>query len=143
MSDAITLTVAFAGAWLTSNPRSTVDWYGRARQVRAWRDATVIACHAARAPHGITPVRISMVARSTGRAPVRDSMNLYPTVKAIVDGLTPRRVITRGKRVYVTPGYGLLPDDDDRHVLGHPTWTLEHHGGQPCVLVTIAPVVGV
>lgn len=107
--------VPFAGRWLTSNNQRFR--FRQADYVRAWRDAVVQACTAAKLPHGITPVRITFLAYYVGRRPVRDLENLSATVKACVDGLTPRKVWTRKGVTYVTPGYGLLPDDSDRHVL--------------------------
>lgn len=108
--------------WLTANIERHRQ--ARSRKVRAWREATVAACHNARLPLGITPVNITAVVLHAGRAPVRDRLNLAPTLKAIVDGLTPARTFKRDGKTYTTAGYGFLPDDSDRHVTG-PTWELE------------------
>lgn len=104
--------IPFAGEWLTAN-RSSRYRHGASD----WRHATMLACRAAKLPLGITPVSLHLVFRYVGRRPpVRDRMNLYPTVKAIVDGLTPLRHSTRAGKPHTRGGYGLIPDDSDRHV---------------------------
>lgn len=120
--------VPYAGEWLTSNKEKFR--YTRAKWVRAWREATLQACRATKPklPTRITPVTIHAIAYYTGHAPVKDRPNLYPTIKAIIDGLTPMRVITRRtadgtQRRYTTLGYGLLPDDTDQHI-HNTTWEL-------------------
>lgn len=118
MTEARTWTIRVpACEWLTSNPRSTSDRYGRADAVRAWRASVVVACTAARLPRGITPVTIYAHVRHAGRCPVRDRLNFAPTIKAIVDGLTPPKVSLRGGVPNRTTGYGFIPDDSDVHVL--------------------------
>lgn len=108
--------------WLTANRE--LHYRRRAEIVTTLRSGVVAACHRADLPKGITPVRLSAIAQYTGRsAPVRDRLNLAPTIKAVVDGLTPRVEKWRGGRAVVSLGYGLLPDDSDRHVLDT-TWTL-------------------
>lgn len=109
-------------AWLTANIERHRQ--ARSRKVRAWREATVAACTVAGLPKGITPVTITAVVLHAGRAPVRDRLNLAPTLKAIVDGLTPPKTFRRDGKTYTTAGYGLLPDDSDRHVVDT-TWRLE------------------
>jgi hypothetical protein len=131
-----------ACTWLTANVERYR--YSRAQHVRAWRQAVVDACTAAGLPQGITPVRIVAEVRYAGsRAPVRDRLNLANTIKAIVDGLGPGKTITRpvkatgAKKTYRTAGYGFLPDDSDKHVLGT-DWTLAPSGtGQAWVDLTI------
>lgn len=109
--------------WLTANRE--LHYRRRSELVRAWRQATVAACTRAQLPTGVTPVRLSAVAQYVTRsAPVRDRLNLAPTIKAIVDGLTPQVVKVRAGKQVVSEGYGLLPDDSDRHVLDT-TWTLQ------------------
>ena len=112
-----TIRIPFAGEWLTANPRGTSDRYGRSRLIRRWRESAATACLAARLPKGITPVRLHVVMHYIGRPPVRDRDNIVPTVKALVDGLTPPREFQRNGKWYRTAGYGLIPDDSDRHVL--------------------------
>lgn len=125
-----TVRVPFAGEWLTANPASSTDRYGRSRAIRDWREATAAACMAARLPKDVTPVRLILGVRYAGnRAPVRDRLNLAPTIKAIVDGLCPPKTITRAGRIYRTAGYGLLPDDSDEHVLGT-EWTIAASGSE-------------
>lgn len=138
------ISVPFAGEWLTANPRSTANRYGRARAIKAWRTSTEQAARAAGLPKDITPVTIHAVACHTGRPPVKDRLNLSPTIKAVVDGLTPTRLIVRKDKAtgvvkrHLTPGYGFLPDDSDRHVLDT-TWELQQlpPGGRPHVVLRI------
>lgn len=121
--------------WLTAN----VDHhrYRRAALVRQWRAATVWACTAAKLPKGVTPVRIHALVQHAGRAPVRDRLNLAPTIKALVDGLSPSRSFVRAGVTHYTVGYGLLPDDSDAHVLDT-TWQLERAvDGRAAVVLTV------
>jgi hypothetical protein len=113
--DVWTLEIYAPCAWLTANVER--HYQSRATKVRKWREAVVDVCAIAQLPHGVTPVRIAAAVRYAGRRPVRDRLNLAPTIKACVDALTPARTFTRGGKTYVTAGYGLLPDDDDRHVV--------------------------
>ena len=126
--------------WLTSNTRLRPIQV--AAEVRLWRQAVFVACQRDKMPTGITPVRIVAVAHYVGRAPVRDRLNLAPTMKAIVDGLGPARTITRGRALIRTVGYGFLPDDSDEHVLDT-KWTLERTDRQPRVelVLTHEPAV--
>lgn len=119
-----TIVVYSPGRWLTANIDRHI--YDRARLVSEWRQNTVAACHRAQLPTGIaTPIRISAVIVHAGaRAPVRDRLNLAPTIKAIVDGLAPQRRFTRRAGLpVVAHGYGFLPDDNDTHVVDT-TWTV-------------------
>jgi len=133
-----TVRVHQPGPWLTAN----IDRYRyrRAALVRAWRLATVDACAAAELPHGITPVSIdATVCYTRPQPPVRDRLNMAPTLKACVDALTPARTIHRGGKVHHVHGYGLLPDDSDRHVL-ETTWHLSRANWDGIQLrITAAP----
>lgn len=132
--------VPFCGTWLTANPKSTADRYGRAETIRNWRWATAISCRSAKLPQGITPVTIHADVFWVGNRPVRDKLNLAPTIKAIVDGLCPEREWTRNGRAHRSPGYGLLPDDSDKHVHAT-TWNLKQSPtGQPFVELVITEV---
>ena len=132
--------VPFAGRWLTANNQRFR--YKQAAYVKAWREAVVQVCRAAKLPQGITPVRITVLCYYVGRRPVRDLENLSPTVKAIVDGLTPARSFVRKGITYPVPGYGLLPDDSDRHVLSTTKELRQAEGRQPYVLLEVEHVEG-
>lgn len=139
-----TVTVPFAGQWLTSNPKSTTDRWGRSGAVKDWRVSVTLACRAAKLPKDLlVPVTIHAVCWYAGRSPVRDKINLAPTLKAVVDGLGPERRFTRtfrgNIRHYVSPGYGLLVDDDDKHVMDT-TWELKPTLLQPRIELTITEV---
>lgn len=60
---------------------------------------------------------------TTPRAPIRDHGNIYPTIKALTDGLGSDR---RGA------GCGFLIDDSDKHVIDT-TWAL-HKASEPNVV---------
>lgn len=128
--------IPYAGKWLTAN-RSSHYRYASTD----WRHSAMVACINAKLPKGITPVRLHLVCwYSTSHAPVRDRLNLSPTIKAIVDGLTPTVTRHRNGRPHVRGGYGLLPDDSDKHVLAT-TWELVK-GVRPRVDLYITEVRG-
>ena len=109
--------------WLTAN--RDLHYRRRSEVVASIRAGVVGACTRGDLPKGVTPVRLSAVAQYVSpRAPVRDRLNLAPTIKACVDGLTPQVVKVRKGKQVISLGYGLLPDDSDRHVLDT-TWTLQ------------------
>ncbi len=136
-----TILIPFAGQWLTSNPGSTSNRHGRARAIRDWRESTAWACRAAKLPTGITPVALHLALHYIDRPPVRDRDNIQPTVKAIIDGLTPPREFSRGGKKYRTVGYGLIPDDSDRHVTAITRDLVRSLAGRPWVDLTITEVV--
>lgn len=88
------------GPWLSMNDRP--HWAERARGTRAWRAAALWSARAARLPVGLDLVRVEIwVHKTTARK--YDAGNLQPTAKAVVDGLV---------------DYGLVPDDDNEHLIG-------------------------
>lgn len=107
-----TVTIVAPCTWLTANDRR--HWAAQGKLVKQWRLASCLAARWAHLPTGLERVRIDAVAHFRGRAPVRDRDNLRPTLKAVVDGLGPARESKKGS----TPGYGLVADDDDRHIDG-------------------------
>lgn len=110
------LTINAPDVWLTANkPKSR---YERSRLAAAWRLAAYVHAQSAKLPKGLDEVHIRPIARfPLGKSPVRDAPNLSSTVKAAVDGLGPQ---DRGKSAagtpWIAPGYGLVPDDNDKHV---------------------------
>jgi hypothetical protein len=139
-----TITIPVPAPWLTANIER--HRYKRSTLVRQWREATVVACKAARLPKSVTPVDIAGTVYYTGRRPVRDRLNLANTIKACVDALTPHRVGTRNGKPVVHVGYGFLPDDSDRHVRST-TWELvpakDVGRKTPVVVLTITHVAPV
>lgn len=118
-----TLVVPAPCAWLTANDRR--DRYTQARLVKLWRTATATYARAAKLPTGLARVRIDVVARfAAGQSPVRDTANLDPTLKAVVDGLGPARTIVRTDKATGlvrrtrAAGHGLIVDDDAAHLDG-------------------------
>ncbi len=88
-----------AGDVLTSNQR--LHYYARSSRVRSIREVAAATARLTRAPH-LTRARITITIAFPDRRR-RDTHNLMPTAKAIVDGLVDA---------------GLLPDDDHRHLVG-------------------------
>lgn len=114
-----TVSVLAPCAWITANQLNNRHTrHTRSTLTRQWREAVVEWSKHAKLPTGLDCVRVDAVARFLGRAPVRDRDNLRPTLKAVIDGLTPQRVWARKGKWYVSPGYGLIPDDNDRHLAG-------------------------
>lgn len=96
----ITLTIPAPAKWLNSNDR--LHWGPRAKLTKSWRQAAHVYARQARLPKGLGRVRIdAQVHKTTGNS--FDAMNLYPTLKAVVDGLV---------------DYGLVVDDNNDHVTG-------------------------
>lgn len=96
------------GGWLTNNPRSNTNKFGRGDLVKAWRQAAFDAASEAKLPTGLDYVEFHGEARSRGRNPVHDKNNLRATLKAAIDGLA---APMKG-----SPGYLLIPGDSDKHV---------------------------
>lgn len=101
------------GKWMTANDRG--HWSKRAPLEAAWRSAAERAARQMRPkiPRGLDLVRVDVLLRY-GRKPVREIENLRDTLKACVDGAVgPARVSKKG----TSPGYGIVTDDSDKHVL--------------------------
>ena len=88
-----------AGDVLTSHQR--LHDYARSARVRSIREVAAATARLTRAPH-LTRARITITIAFPDRRR-RDTHNLMPTAKAIVDGLVDA---------------GLLPDDDHWHLTG-------------------------
>lgn len=101
MSDAAhTLSIPAPAKWLNANDRT--HWAPKAKLTRTWRQAANVYARQARLPKGLLEVRIeAVIHKSTGNR--YDAGNLYPTLKAVVDGLI---------------DYGLCADDDNDHLAG-------------------------
>jgi crossover junction endodeoxyribonuclease RusA len=98
-ADHVILIIPAPAPWLSANQR--VDLRRQTPDRRAWRDAGHLYAKQAALPklqrvHIIATLRFRDARR-------RDPHNYYPTLKALVDGLV---------------DYGLIPDDDDKHLIG-------------------------
>ncbi len=115
MSREWVLRIIAPAEWVTANyPKGR---WARGPLTAAWRRASFQAAQAAKLPKGLARVRIEPVAHFRGRPPVREAPNLSSTVKAAVDGLGPQdRGKTAAGNPWIAPGYGLVSDDDDKHV---------------------------
>lgn len=86
--------------WLNANQRARHRWQTKER--RLWRDAAYTWAHAQKLPKNLAKVHITATLSFTDRRR-RDVGNYSPTLKAVVDGLV---------------DYGLIPDDNDKHLIG-------------------------
>jgi hypothetical protein len=103
-----------------------------AGEVRDWRTVSFVGARASRMPVGLAcRVRIDVTFRFADDPrrprPGRDTANLMPAAKALVDGLTPSKPLYKtieayGRRTKVqtgaTIGYGFVVDDRPAHVDG-------------------------
>ncbi|AJT42397.1 hypothetical protein [Psychromicrobium lacuslunae] len=94
----VTLTIPKADEWLNSNDRR--HHMARWRIGRTWREAAKVYAIKAKLPH-LQKARITATIHRA-RSNRSDALNFAPTIKPIIDGLI---------------DYGLLPDDDDKHLL--------------------------
>lgn len=117
MSVPLSFSIAAPGKYLSMNDRE--HWRPRMGKIKAWRRA---AEHAARS-YALPPSDIHMRFDVPDKRR-RDPHNLYPTVKAIVDGLV---------------DCGIWPDDTPEWITTHePTFRVVPRGTPLAVLVTLA-----
>lgn len=113
------LTIPAPTDWLNSNQR--LNRYRKAERVKAWRDT---ARDEAKGKGSFAhPVRIVATIHKT-RAGRWDAGNLYPTAKAIVDGLVDA---------------GVIPDDSNEYVTG-PDMRAGAKCDQACVVISVKAV---
>ena len=93
-----------AGDVLTSNQR--LHYYARSSRVRSIREVAAATARLTRAPR-LERARVTITIAFPDRRR-RDTHNLMPTAKAVVDGLVDAGLVDAG----------LLPDDDHRHLVG-------------------------
>lgn len=101
------------------NANQRLHHHAKAKLTRAWREAVPreIVCYK-RPLHPRAHITVTIRFATNHR---RDVGNYYPTAKAIVDGLVDA---------------GVLPDDNDAHVIG-PDMRREYPNGEPRVTVRI------
>jgi crossover junction endodeoxyribonuclease RusA len=113
-----------SSAWLNANGR--VHWAHRARTTKGWRENARSACF---------PITYAVVKPALDRAHIvatlhfgddrkRDVGNYAPTVKAVIDGLVDA---------------GMIPDDNDDHLIG-PDLRRGDANGQPRIVLTVTEV---
>lgn len=98
-----------APKWINANHHN-LSPFKRNDLTQEWREIAMVRARAAKLPQGLVD-RVfieAFIHPADNRS--YDAQNLYPTAKAIVDGL----VTGKGK----ITGYGMLPDDSNRHVVG-------------------------
>lgn len=94
-----TLTIPAPAIWLNANQRT--DLRRQTPDRRAWRDAGRVYAMQAKLPKLLRAHILAELRFADARH--RDVHNLYPTIKALVDGLI---------------DYGLLPDDSHQYLVG-------------------------
>ena len=118
----LTLTIPAPCDWLNSNQR--LHRMVHAKRTAAWRAAGKAAAeaHPGWVPFAV-PVRIVATIHKT-RAGRWDAGNLYPTAKALVDGLVDA---------------GVCEDDDNTRVIG-PDMRAGEKRPEPCVVVRVEAI---
>lgn len=111
-----TLTVSAPAPWLSLNEQ--LHWAKRGAYAKLWRNSTYIQALACKAlPKGLDRVRVDVVLHfSTNRR--RDPSNYEPTVKPCIDALGPPFLRVTKVSAKAAPGYGLIPDDNPKHLDG-------------------------
>ena len=118
----LTLTIPAPCDWLNSNDR--LHRMASAARTKQWRAAAATTAWAS--PYWFdfeVPVHIVCTIHKT-RAGRWDAGNLYPTAKAIVDGLVDA---------------GVIPDDSNEWVTG-PDMRAGEKRAEPCVVVTVEAI---
>ena len=118
---ALELTIPAPCGWLNSNQR--FHRMEHARRVASWRNAADFAATSAQHDSFLEPVHITVTIHKT-RAGRWDVGNLYPTAKAIVDGLVDA---------------GVIPDDSNEWVVG-PDMRAGEKRAEPCVVVRVEAI---
>lgn len=115
------ITIPAPCGWINSNQRT--HRMAQAELTKAWRRAGLEAVPHAWEPFiGAVHITATITKKRAGRY---DPNNLWPTIKAIVDGVVDS---------------GLLPDDDHLHVIGP---DMRHGGkGEPAVVLSIVTAQG-
>lgn len=143
-----TLVIPAPAKWLTSNQIIRMSKWERAELIRAWRGATVSYAVQARLPRGLARIEILGVAQFWGKPPVHDTENLRPTLKACVDGLGKMTKRTVGGSTIISPGYGLIADDDFAHlgetrlIMGESLGPAKPYGPTGKLTLTITEIKG-
>ncbi|MBF6339700.1 hypothetical protein IU450_27965 [Nocardia abscessus] len=87
----------------------------KARKIAVIRGDVVTLAREARLPKGVGYATITLHYRPRDNKP-RDSVSLAPTLNAVVDGLTPQKVVKTKRGFNVHAGYGFVPDESTPHV---------------------------
>ena len=116
---AVTFGFRAPGPYMSMNDRD--HWSVKARKVKAWR--TVAAQHARQVAYfAPNPADVHFTLDVTDLRK-RDPHNVFPTIKACLDGMVDA---------------GCWPDDDARYVTTHePTFRVVPRGQAKCVTITL------
>lgn len=135
--------------WLTTNNTRTMHWSKEARIAKAWRDAAFNA-YRGRVPANLGRVRFAGQLVFADRTR-RDVGNFEPTVKRLIDALTPlkqyHRKDKKGRLILVVEsGIGAIPDDTDEFLerapempVGEPLGRTNPVKGRVIVFITPIP----
>lgn len=119
--NALELTIPAPCDWLNANQR--LHRMVHAKRTAAWRNAADYYATEAAHDSFLEPVHITVTIHKT-RAGRWDVGNLYPTAKAIVDGLVDA---------------GVIPDDSNEWVTG-PDMRAGEKRPEPCVVVRVEAI---
>lgn len=123
-SDSRTWTLSIPAPADFINVNKRYHWAAKAKLTKAWRKNTYFAALKAQLPEGLERVHIiATITRPTRRK--YDVGNLADTAKACIDGLV--------------SDYGLLPDDDNAHLLG-PDMRHDPEPGPASITLTIKEI---
>lgn len=125
-ADAYVLVIPSPTEWINSNDRR--HRMAHAALTREWRQAAAWAALQARLPRINQPVTITATVHKANRVKF-DAGNLYPTIKAAIDGL-----VKHPKH----GGADVLADDDNDHVTAL-TIRQGAHDGRARLVLTITP----
>ena len=126
LDDAYVLVIPSPTEWINSNDRR--HRMAHAALTRTWRQAAAWAALQARLPRIDVPVTITATVHKANRVKF-DAGNLYPTIKAAIDGLVKHP--THG-------GADVLADDDNEHLTAL-TIRQGEHDGRARLVLTIRP----
>lgn len=121
MSAPVVLTITPPAKFINANDR--LHYRTKNDRTQAWRAAARAAVESGFNPYRFDRAHIVVAYRFPNNRR-REVANLQPTSKALVDGLVDAL---------------LIPDDDDRHVIG-PDNRRTYPNGEPEVTITVTPL---
>lgn len=103
---------------LNANDRHS-HWSQRSEPTKVLRQYGAMAARKGKIPR-LEKAHIVAHVNYPPKARLRDVYNLYPTAKGLVDGMVDKRL-----------GVGILPDDNDNHLIGPDMRRAEGTSGRP------------
>jgi len=120
----IELTITLPGRPMLPNRRRTLHWSVQAKENRMWRDAVVWSVRATMGPgwpsEPFQKATVDFMCFRSGMQPDHD--NLVASIKPILDGLQPPRIVQKLSGPISIAGSGVIADDTFA-CIGAPTVT--------------------